>query len=108
MMQNRLFPLEREGNCIHCGCCPLTNGRRTTLIVAQKGKPSAAQVIARSMAEPDSRSKNAKIWAMPSRNSTADQPDQNATDDQFLEHLSEGNDLAYGLPWCPDQCSVLR
>jgi hypothetical protein len=36
----------------HCGCCPLTNGRRMTLMVAQKGNPSAAQVIARSMAEP--------------------------------------------------------
>ena len=37
------------------------------MITAQKGNPSAAEVIARSIAEPSSRSKNAKIWAMPSK-----------------------------------------
>jgi hypothetical protein len=36
-------------------------------IVAQNGKPSAAHVIARSMAEPFSNSKNTKTWAMPIR-----------------------------------------
>jgi len=52
---------------VHCGICPAAIGSRIRLIVAQKGNPSAAHVIARSMAEPLSRSKNAKIWAMPSR-----------------------------------------
>src|ERR1700732_1107574 len=52
---------------VHCGCCPVAIGSRMRLIVAQKGKPSAAHVIARSMAEPLSSSKNAKTWAMPSR-----------------------------------------
>src|ERR1700678_3586656 len=37
------------------------------LIVAQEGKPNAAPVIARSIAEPDSKSKNAKTWPIPNR-----------------------------------------
>jgi hypothetical protein len=52
---------------VHCGSCPEASGSRIRLIVTQKGKPSAAHVIARSMAEPPSSSKNAKTWAMPSR-----------------------------------------
>src|SRR5258708_10162522 len=52
---------------VHCGSCPVAIGSRMRLIVAQKGKPSAAHVIARSIAEPLSSSKNAKTWAMPSR-----------------------------------------
>jgi hypothetical protein len=35
--------------------------------VAQEGKPNAAHVIARSIAEPDAKSKNAKTWPIPSR-----------------------------------------
>jgi hypothetical protein len=49
----------------NCGFCPATNGRRITLTKAQKDNPSVAEVIARSIAEALSRSKNAKIWAMP-------------------------------------------
>src|ERR1700757_2945759 len=52
---------------VHCGSCPAAIGSRIRLIVAQQGNPSAAHVIARSMAEPLSSSKNAKTWATPSR-----------------------------------------
>src|SRR4029077_17444020 len=51
---------------VHCGSCPAASGSRIRLIVAQKGNPTAAHVIARSMAEPPSSSKNAKTWAIPS------------------------------------------
>jgi hypothetical protein len=52
---------------VHCGFCPAAVGSRMRLIAAQKGKLSAAHVIARSIVEPLSSSKNAKTWAMPSR-----------------------------------------
>src|ERR1700752_5138454 len=101
---------------VHCVCFFATNGRRMPLIVAQKGNPSAAQVIARSMAEPPIRSKNAKIWEMPSRAPrdspkptflTTNQRKRLETVPQtkpiktrrtisFIEQLSEVNDLAYG------------
>src|SRR5260221_12783981 len=58
---------ERMSPAVHCGCCPAAIGSMIRLIVAQKGNPSAAHVIARSMAEPLSSSKNAKSWAMTSR-----------------------------------------
>jgi len=49
----------------NCGFSPATNGRRITLTKAQKGNPSVAEVIARSIVEEPSSSKNAKIWTMP-------------------------------------------
>ena len=110
---------------VHCGSAPASNGSRTTLIAAQKGNPSAAQVIARSMAEPPSKSKNAKTWAMPSKAPSASPKPTllRAKQRKGLETIPQSRPirarriicftgppskvyhLAFGFPY---QCSVLR
>jgi hypothetical protein len=57
----------RMSPAVHCGTCPAATGSRMRLIAAQKGRLNAPHVIARSMAEPVSRSKKAKTWPIPSR-----------------------------------------
>jgi hypothetical protein len=103
---------------IDCSGCRLR-------VMGHHGYPSVAQLIARSMAEPPSKSKNAKTWAMPSKAPSASPKPTLLRAKQrkgletipqsrpirvrriicFTEPPSKVNHLAFGVLY---QCSVLR